>query len=226
MELDDESMRELYVPVGFAHGFCVLSEVADVLYKQTAYYDPAVERGIAWNDPDVGIDWPLPVEELIVSERDARRRGWARWPTSCPFSGILKAMRPRLERLRERTNGYTVTPAQYARVAYVALGALTLIVLSGAAVRLTGSGLGCPDWPKCYGNAYPPLNTHALIEFSKPGDHRSRCRSRPGRPGCWRSAAGPIGATWRGWARCCRWASSARPCSAASPCGARSTMAG
>src|SRR6516165_210000 len=72
----------------------------------------------------------------------------------------------RLERLRARTNGYTVTPRQYALVAYAALGALTLIVLSGAAVRLTGSGLGCPDWPKCYGHAYPPLNTHAVIEFS------------------------------------------------------------
>jgi len=75
-------------------------------------------------------------------------------------------MRARLERLRTRTNGYTVTPQQYAYTAYVALGALTLIVLSGAAVRLTGSGLGCPDWPKCYGNAYPPLTTHAVIEFS------------------------------------------------------------
>ena len=75
-------------------------------------------------------------------------------------------MHARLERLRERTNGYAVTPAQYAIVAWVALGALTLIVLSGAAVRLTGSGLGCPDWPKCYGKAYPPLNAHALIEFS------------------------------------------------------------
>jgi heme a synthase len=75
-------------------------------------------------------------------------------------------MRPRLERLREQTNGYTVTPAQYLRVAYVAVGALTLIVLTGAAVRLTGSGLGCPTWPKCYGNVYPPLNTHAVIEFS------------------------------------------------------------
>jgi dTDP-4-dehydrorhamnose 3,5-epimerase len=71
VELDDESMRELYVPVGFAHGFCVLSEVADVLYKQTAYYDPQLERGIAWNDPDVGIEWPVPQDELTVSERDA-----------------------------------------------------------------------------------------------------------------------------------------------------------
>jgi cytochrome c oxidase assembly protein subunit 15 len=75
-------------------------------------------------------------------------------------------MSDRLEQLRERTNGYTVTPAQYVRFAYVALGALTLIVLTGAAVRLTSSGLGCPTWPKCYGNVYPPLKTHALIEFS------------------------------------------------------------
>jgi dTDP-4-dehydrorhamnose 3,5-epimerase len=69
-EDESEGMRELYVPVGFAHGFCVLSDVADVLYKQTAYYDPAVERGIAWDDPDIAIEWPLPVAELIVSERD------------------------------------------------------------------------------------------------------------------------------------------------------------
>jgi cytochrome c oxidase assembly protein subunit 15 len=58
-----------------------------------------------------------------------------------------------------------VTPLQYRRVTYAALAALTLIVLTGAAVRLTGSGLGCPDWPKCYGKALPPLSTHALIEF-------------------------------------------------------------
>jgi heme a synthase len=71
-----------------------------------------------------------------------------------------------LERLRVRTNGYTVTPAQYLRVAHVALAALTVIVMTGAAVRLTGSGLGCPTWPKCFGNVYPPLRTHAVIEFS------------------------------------------------------------
>ena len=71
VELDDESMRELYLPVGFAHGFCVLSAAADVLYKQTAYYDPEVERGIAWDDPDIGIEWPLPADELIISARDS-----------------------------------------------------------------------------------------------------------------------------------------------------------
>jgi cytochrome c oxidase assembly protein subunit 15 len=60
----------------------------------------------------------------------------------------------------------TVTPAQYAIAAYCAMAAFTLIALSGAAVRLTGSGLGCPRWPRCYGKVYPPLNTHALIEFS------------------------------------------------------------
>ena len=63
-------MSVLYVPVGFGHGFCVLSDVADVLYKQSAYYDTAVERGIAWNDPDVAVDWPLPPDEIVVSERD------------------------------------------------------------------------------------------------------------------------------------------------------------
>src|SRR3954467_13180824 len=59
----------------------------------------------------------------------------------------------------------TLPPAAYQRVAEVALAALTLIVFTGAAVRLTGSGLGCPDWPKCYGGIAPPLQTHAGIEF-------------------------------------------------------------
>jgi heme a synthase len=71
-----------------------------------------------------------------------------------------------LQRVYRRARDLTLTPAQYAGTAYTALGALTLIVMSGAAVRLTGSGLGCPTWPKCYGKVYPPLNTHAVIEFS------------------------------------------------------------
>jgi dTDP-4-dehydrorhamnose 3,5-epimerase len=86
VELDDESMRELYLPVGFAHGFCVLSEVADVIYKQTAYYDPAVERGIAWNDPDLDIAWPLPVGELNVSARDSSAPRLREVADELPFS--------------------------------------------------------------------------------------------------------------------------------------------
>lgn len=84
-ELDDELMRILYVPVGFAHGFCVLSEVADVIYKQTAYYDPQIERGIAWNDPDVGIRWPLSDDELIVSERDRAAPSLREIASELPF---------------------------------------------------------------------------------------------------------------------------------------------
>ncbi|HST56304.1 MAG TPA: dTDP-4-dehydrorhamnose 3,5-epimerase [Solirubrobacteraceae bacterium] len=84
VELDDERMRLLYVPVGFAHGFCVLSEIADVLYKQTAYYDPKVERGIAWDDPQVGIEWPAGLE-LIVSERDSSAPRLAELADELPF---------------------------------------------------------------------------------------------------------------------------------------------
>jgi cytochrome c oxidase assembly protein subunit 15 len=72
----------------------------------------------------------------------------------------------RLRLARTRLRSLTVTPSQYALAAYAALGAFTLIVLTGAAVRLTDSGLGCPKWPRCYGKVYPPLDTHALIEFS------------------------------------------------------------
>jgi dTDP-4-dehydrorhamnose 3,5-epimerase len=87
-ELDDELMRILYVPVGFAHGFCVLSDVADVIYKQTAYYDPQVERGIAWNDPDVGVRWPLPTDELILSARDSSAPSLSEIAPELPFEFV------------------------------------------------------------------------------------------------------------------------------------------
>jgi dTDP-4-dehydrorhamnose 3,5-epimerase len=68
--LDDVEHRALYVPDGFAHGFCVLSDVADVTYKVSAYYDPGSESGFAYHDPAVGIEWPGDIGELLVSPRD------------------------------------------------------------------------------------------------------------------------------------------------------------
>ena len=68
-ELNDENLHQLYCPVGFAHGFCVLSDLADVMYKCSAYYDESIERGIRYDDPDVGIAWPD--IELVPSQRDA-----------------------------------------------------------------------------------------------------------------------------------------------------------
>lgn len=66
--LDDENHHQLFVPVGFAHGFCVLSEVADVTYLVSSLYDPETEAGIRWDDPEVGVEWP--VEEPLLSARD------------------------------------------------------------------------------------------------------------------------------------------------------------
>jgi dTDP-4-dehydrorhamnose 3,5-epimerase len=66
--LDDETHRQLFVPVGFGHGFAVLSEVADVSYLVSSLYDPLTEAGIAWDDPDVAVDWQ--VEDPLLSERD------------------------------------------------------------------------------------------------------------------------------------------------------------
>ena len=69
--LTDENMHMAYCPVGFAHGFCVLSDVADVMYKQSNYYADETERGIAFNDPEVAIEWPLALDQLIPSARDS-----------------------------------------------------------------------------------------------------------------------------------------------------------
>ena len=66
--LDDVDHRQLYIPPGFAHGFCVLSEEADFFYKCTDYYHPPSERGIAWDDPAIGIEWPL--REVALSSKD------------------------------------------------------------------------------------------------------------------------------------------------------------
>ena len=74
-----------YVPVGFAHGFCVLSEVADVSYKQSAYYAPEVERGISFRDPQVNVRWPFPEAELTWSARDLDAPTLAEFAAELPF---------------------------------------------------------------------------------------------------------------------------------------------
>ncbi len=68
VELSDENHRQFYVPPGYAHGFCVLSEQVDFLYKCTSYYNGADEAGVRWDDPDLAIDWPL--ESPQLSEKD------------------------------------------------------------------------------------------------------------------------------------------------------------
>jgi dTDP-4-dehydrorhamnose 3,5-epimerase len=66
--LDDKKMRQFFIPKGFAHGFCVLSEKACVLYKCSAVFSPETEKGFRWDDPDLGIPWPVP--DPILSKRD------------------------------------------------------------------------------------------------------------------------------------------------------------
>ncbi len=69
--LSEDNHRMLYVPVGFAHGFCVLSDEADIVYKVTEEFAPECDRGIIWNDPELGISWP--VERPVVSKKDAQQ---------------------------------------------------------------------------------------------------------------------------------------------------------
>jgi dTDP-4-dehydrorhamnose 3,5-epimerase len=67
-QLDGEKHRQLFIPPGFGHGFCLLSDEADVIYRLSSYYDRDLETGVAWNDPEIGIEWPI--SDPILSERD------------------------------------------------------------------------------------------------------------------------------------------------------------
>jgi dTDP-4-dehydrorhamnose 3,5-epimerase len=82
-ELDDARGRQVYVPRGLAHGYYVLSDVADVVYKCSEYYDPAKERSLAWDDPDVGIAWPE--GERLLSERDRQAPTLSAIADALPF---------------------------------------------------------------------------------------------------------------------------------------------
>ena len=82
--LDDAEHHQLYIPDGFAHGFCVRSELADVAYKVSSYYDPEAESGFSYADPDVAIDWP-DADQLIGSERDRSAPTLAQRTDSLPF---------------------------------------------------------------------------------------------------------------------------------------------
>ena len=79
VELDAKQHQQIFIPVGFAHGFCVLSETAEVLYKVSSVYDPNTECGIAWDDPDIGIRWP--VTDPLLSERDRHGESLAAYRT-------------------------------------------------------------------------------------------------------------------------------------------------
>jgi dTDP-4-dehydrorhamnose 3,5-epimerase len=83
-ELDDEHGHQLWIPVGFGHGFCVLSETADFVYKCTNYYDGATEAGIKFDDPDVGVQWPD--IELLYSDRDRDAPRLSEIADSLPFT--------------------------------------------------------------------------------------------------------------------------------------------
>jgi dTDP-4-dehydrorhamnose 3,5-epimerase len=76
VELSDENQRQLWIPAGLAHGFLVLSDIADFLYKTTAFYAPASEGSIRWDDPTLAIDWPLHGVAPVVSAKDAAAPFW------------------------------------------------------------------------------------------------------------------------------------------------------
>jgi dTDP-4-dehydrorhamnose 3,5-epimerase len=84
--LSAKNWKQMYVPAGFAHGYCTLELDTEVLYKVTAYYDPACERGLAWDDPGIGIAWPVNAESAVLSERDRSFPSLAELPDFFQFA--------------------------------------------------------------------------------------------------------------------------------------------
>lgn len=87
-ELSADNWSQLYVPAGFGHGICTLTDDTEITYKTTAYFAPSLEGGVLWNDPALGIDWPVSIADAILSERD---RGW---PTLAEFNSPFRWFKP------------------------------------------------------------------------------------------------------------------------------------
>ena len=86
--LSAENWKQLYVPVGFAHGYCTLEPEAEVLYKVSAYYCPASERGLAWDDPDLAVAWPVGAAKAVLAAKDRSYPRLAELPDFFPFANF------------------------------------------------------------------------------------------------------------------------------------------
>jgi dTDP-4-dehydrorhamnose 3,5-epimerase len=95
IECSAENRRQVWAPAGFARGFCVLSEVAEIQYKCTGVYNNQAESGILWNDPAIGIEWP--VADPILSDKDAKARTLADWLASADSANFTRKLQPSAE---------------------------------------------------------------------------------------------------------------------------------
>ena len=89
VELSDENFRQLYLPRGMAHGFSVLSDEAVLQYKCDNYYAPDYEDGIAWNDPQLAIDWRIPPQEAIISAKDSARQSYLQFTSKISSQSVV-----------------------------------------------------------------------------------------------------------------------------------------
>jgi dTDP-4-dehydrorhamnose 3,5-epimerase len=88
-----DDWMQIFIPIGFAHGFCTLEPETEVLYKVNAYYSPAHDRGLRWDDSELGIDWPVETHEAILSEKDRRHPVLAALPVHFRYQSNLVSLR-------------------------------------------------------------------------------------------------------------------------------------
>jgi dTDP-4-dehydrorhamnose 3,5-epimerase len=93
VELSAENGRQLYIPVGFAHGFLTLEPDTEVLYKVSSYYAPQCDSGLRWDDPTIGIDWPLAGGEPLLSDKDSRQPALNDFDSPFAYDGVPMVLR-------------------------------------------------------------------------------------------------------------------------------------